>query len=163
MKNRVEQKLSSSNLRRRVFLRRLAAAPFTLAFPANLRQSAIGNLQSLAFAQQPPVTMANAPHSRAFPFASLNSWITPTADFFVRSHFGVPAMKTSRWTLEVKGAVERARTFSLEEILKLPVQEEVVTLECSGNPVGWGGVSNARWTGVRLSHLLEACGVRADA
>jgi DMSO/TMAO reductase YedYZ molybdopterin-dependent catalytic subunit len=113
--------------------------------------------------QQPPVTMENAPHSRAFPFASLNSWITPTADFFVRSHFGIPKIASARWTIEVKGAVERSRAFPLEEILKLPAQEEVVTLECSGNPVGWGGVSNARWTGVRLGALLEACGVRSDA
>ncbi len=163
MKNRVKQKSSSLNVRRRDFLGRLAAAPFAFAFTANLPQSAIGNLQALALLQQPPVTLANAPHSRAFPFASLNSWITPTSDFFVRSHFGVPKIETSRWTIEVKGAVERSRTFSLEEIFKLPAQEEVATLECSGNPVGWGGVSNARWTGVRLGALLDACGIRADA
>jgi DMSO/TMAO reductase YedYZ molybdopterin-dependent catalytic subunit len=160
MKNTVELKSSSLHLRRRDFLGRLAVAPF--AFTAKLPQSAISNLQSLALLQQPPVTMENAPHSRAFPFASLNSWVTPTSDFFVRSHFGIPKVETSRWTVDVKGAVERARAFSLEEILKLPAQEEVVTLECSGNPVGWGGVSNARWTGVRLGALLDACGVRAD-
>jgi DMSO/TMAO reductase YedYZ molybdopterin-dependent catalytic subunit len=163
MKNRVESKLSSLHLRRRDFLKRLAAAPFAFAFTVNDSQPAIGNLQSLVLLQQPPVTMENAPHSRAFPFASLNSWITPTADFFVRSHFGIPKIASSRWTVEVKGAVERSRAFSLEEILKLPAQEEVVTLECSGNPVGWGGVSNARWTGVRLGVLLDACGVRSDA
>ena len=82
--------------------------------------------------------MANAPNSRAFPFASLNSWITPTSEFFVRSHFGIPKIETSRWALEVKGAVQRPRSFTLEEVLKFPVQETVVTLECSGNPVGWG-------------------------
>jgi DMSO/TMAO reductase YedYZ molybdopterin-dependent catalytic subunit len=107
--------------------------------------------------------MENAPNSRAFAFASLNSWITPNADFFVRSHFGIPKLEASRWTVEVKGAVERPRTFSLAEILQLPSQDQVATLECSGNPVGWGGVSNARWTGVKLGTLLEACGVRADA
>jgi DMSO/TMAO reductase YedYZ molybdopterin-dependent catalytic subunit len=163
MKNRIAQKLSSAHLRRRDFLGGLAAAPFALAFPANHSPYASGSRLSLALRQQPPVTLANAPHSRAFPFASLNSWLTPTQDFFVRSHFGIPKIEASRWTLQVKGAVERSRAFSLEEIVKLPAQQEVVTLECSGNPVGWGGVSNARWTGVRLGTLLEACGLRADA
>ena len=107
--------------------------------------------------------MANAPYSRAFPFARLTSWITPTAEFFVRSHFGIPAVSAARWTVEVRGAVAHPRTFTLEEILKLPAQEQVVTLECSGNPVGYGGVSNARWAGVRLGALLEACGIRPGA
>lgn len=107
--------------------------------------------------------MANAPHSRAFPFAELSSWLTPTAQFFVRSHFGVPQIAASPWTITVRGAVERPRTFTLEELMKLPAQEQVVTLECAGNPVGYGGVSNARWTGARLSALLAACGARADA
>ena len=150
-------------MRRRDFLGQFAAAPFALLFAANHQQAASSKQQAFALLQQPPVTMANAPHSRAYSFPSLNSWVTPTSDFFVRSHFGIPKIEASRWALEVKGAVERARTFTLEEILKLPAQEEVATLECSGNPVGWGGVSNARWTGIRLGRLLEACGMRSDA
>jgi DMSO/TMAO reductase YedYZ molybdopterin-dependent catalytic subunit len=164
MPNRAQQKISPANLRRRDFLEQIAAAPFAMMFAASHQQSAVANhQQSFTLLQQPPVTMANAPNSRAFPFASLNSWITPTSEFFVRSHFGIPKIEISRWALEVKGAVERPRNFTLEEVLKFPAQEVIVTLECSGNPVGWGGVSNARWTGIRLGALLEACGIRADA
>lgn len=163
MQNRAEQKSPSVSLRRRDFLERIAVAPCALLFAVHHQPGvAASHRQALAL-QQPPVTMANAPNSRAFPFASLNSWITPTAEFFVRSHFGVPKLEPARWALEIKGAVERPRNFTLAEILKLPAQQAVVTLECSGNPVGWGGVSNARWTGIRLGALLEACGVRADA
>jgi DMSO/TMAO reductase YedYZ molybdopterin-dependent catalytic subunit len=151
-----DQNLESADPSRRDFLARLATTPFAFVFGVNQRQA-------LASLQQPPLTMENAPYSRAFPFASLASWITPTEEFFVRSHFGIPKIDPSRWTLEVKGAVERPRRFALEEILKFPVQEQVATLECSGNPVGWGGVSNARWAGIRLSTLLEACGLRSDA
>jgi DMSO/TMAO reductase YedYZ molybdopterin-dependent catalytic subunit len=162
------QNTRQADASRRDFLARLAAAPLACIFAANQRPQAIGsrlpgNPQMLALRQQPPVTMANAPNSRAYPFASLNSWITPAEEFFVRSHFGIPKIETSRWSLEIKGAVARAHTFTLEEIFKLPAQEQVATLECSGNPVGWGGVSNARWTGVRLGALLDACGLRSDA
>jgi DMSO/TMAO reductase YedYZ molybdopterin-dependent catalytic subunit len=164
MQNRAEQKTTSVSLRRRDFLERIAAAPCALLFAVHQQPgNPASPLPPAVLPQQPPVTMANAPNSRAFPFASLNSWITPTAEFFVRSHFGVPKIETGRWALEIKGAVERPRSFTLAEIFKLPAQQAVVTLECSGNPVGWGGVSNARWTGVKLGALLEACGVRADA
>jgi DMSO/TMAO reductase YedYZ molybdopterin-dependent catalytic subunit len=159
----IKEATRSSDKSRRDFLARLAAGPFALVFSANHQQSAIGNPQAFALLQRPPMTKENAPNSRAFPFASLSSWITPTQDFFVRSHFGIPKIEAARWTVEVKGAVDRSRTFTLEEMLKLPVQEQVATLECSGNPVGWGGVSNARWKGVRLGSLLEACGIRRDA
>lgn len=163
MQNSGQQNLVSTGLRRRDFLERLAAAPCALLLATHHQPSNAAPFLPAMPPQQPPVTMANAPNSRAFPFASLNSWITPTAEFFVRSHFGVPKIERARWALEIKGAVERPRRFTLAEILKLPAQQAVVTLECSGNPVGWGGVSNGRWTGIRLGALLEACGVRGDA
>ncbi|MEW6126990.1 MAG: sulfite oxidase [Acidobacteriota bacterium] len=156
-----QQSKQFNNASRRNFLAQLIAAPFALNFSQDVL--ALKNPQFSSIAQQPPITMANAPHSRAFPFATLNSWITPTKDFFVRSHFSIPKIAPARWKLEISGAVERPRTFTFEEILKLPAVEQVVTLECSGNLVGYGGVSNGRWTGVRLATLLEACGVRADA
>lgn len=113
--------------------------------------------------QQPPITTPNAPFSRAFNFASLKDWITSNSEFFIRSHFGIPKTDNSPWTVKVTGAVERERVFTIDELLKMPAVEDVVTLECAGNLVGWGGVSNARWTGVKLGDLLKAAGARADA
>ena len=137
---------------RRSFLARLAALPVAFRAP------------SLGYgAQQPPITSPNTPFSRAFNFASLKQWITPTSEFFVRSHFGIPKLVGPQWTIEVTGAVERERAFTFDELLKLPAEEKVVTLECAGNLVGWGGVSNARWAGVRLSDLLKAAGASAAA
>jgi DMSO/TMAO reductase YedYZ molybdopterin-dependent catalytic subunit len=63
----------------------------------------------------------------------------------------------------VVGAVQRERTFSMDELLRLPRREAAVTLECAGNLVGWGGVSNARWTGARLGPMLESAGVKSGA
>src|SRR5689334_11529 len=102
MENKEGPKISSTNLGRRDFLERIAAAPFAMLIAAGRGPSALATQQqSLFLQQQPPVTMDNAPNSRAFPFASLNSWITPNSEFFVRSHFGIPKIETSRWLLEV--------------------------------------------------------------
>jgi DMSO/TMAO reductase YedYZ molybdopterin-dependent catalytic subunit len=111
-------------------------------------------------AQQPPITTPTAPFSRAFNFAALRDWITPNNEFFVRSHFGVPRIEPSRWSVTISGVEGRQRVFGMDELTKLPVAEQVVTLECAGNLVGWGGVSNARWTGVQLGTLLRAVDLR---
>lgn len=139
---------------RRSFLSLMIQAPVALVTAS----SAV-----LALAQRPPITSPGSPHSRAFDFASLGGWITPNSEFFVRSHFGVPELDGSRWAVSVSGAVERPRALTTDDLMKLPAREEVVTLECAGNLVGWGGVSNARWAGVPLGALLKAAGVRADA
>lgn len=114
-------------------------------------------------AQQPPITSPASPNSRAFNFAALNEWITTNSEFFVRSHFGTPTIDTAGFLLKITGLVERERRFRLDELMRLPAREEVVTLECAGNLVGWGGVSNARWTGVRLAEVLKAAGLRPEA
>ena len=106
-------------------------------------------------AQQPPITTPTSPFSRAFDFAALKDWITPNSEFFVRSHFGVPRIEAARWSVTISGVDGRSRVLMIDELTKLPAVEQAVTLECAGNLVGWGGVSNARWVGVRLVSLLQ--------
>jgi DMSO/TMAO reductase YedYZ molybdopterin-dependent catalytic subunit len=140
-----------ASIHRRHFLAQAAALP--LAFGA----------VRLAPAQQPPITSPASPNSRAFNFAALKDWITANDEFFVRSHFGVPRIAATPFVVKVTGLVERERGFTMDDLARLPAQEEVVTLECAGNLVGWGGVSNARWTGVRLGDVLKAAGLGAEA
>jgi DMSO/TMAO reductase YedYZ molybdopterin-dependent catalytic subunit len=111
-------------------------------------------------AQQPPITTPTAPFSRAFNFAALKDWITPNNEFFVRSHFGVPRIEPSRWSVTISGVQGPPRVFAIDELVSLPAIEQIVTLECAGNLVGWGGVSNARWIGVQLGLLLRAVDLR---
>ena len=111
-------------------------------------------------AQQPPITTPSAPFSRAFNFAALKDWITPNDEFFVRSHFGVPRIETTGWNVTITGVDGQSRTSTIDELKKLPSVEKVVTLECAGNLVGWGGVSNARWIGVPLNSLLKNVDIR---
>src|SRR2546423_15556191 len=80
---------------------------------------ATGRGAGLALAQQPPVTSPDSPYSRAFNFASLDGWITPNSEFFVRSHFGIPKLVGPQWTIKVTGPVERERAFTIDELLKM--------------------------------------------
>lgn len=140
---------------RRDFLVDLAAAPFAAALVVRRATGWPG--------QQPPVYSTASPYNKGFDFTSLSSWIVPNNEFYIRSHFPVPSPAGSTWTVKVDGAVDHACSFTFEELLKLPFLELPVTLECAGNLVGYGGVSNARWGGLSLGSLLRTAGVKSDA
>jgi DMSO/TMAO reductase YedYZ molybdopterin-dependent catalytic subunit len=70
--------------------------------------------------------------------------------------------------------VQNPTTLTLEDLRALPAIDRAVTLECAGNgrlemrplPTGepWGAyaVSTARWTGARLSDVLEQAQPASD-
>ena len=101
--------------------------------------------------------------------------ITPSGLAFVRNHAGVPTIDPRRHALLVHGLVERALTFSMDDLLRFPPVERAHFIECAGNSArGWqrigssvqfshGLVHGAVWTGVPLRVLLDAAGVRPDA
>src|SRR5262245_66623971 len=94
--------LLAGPVHRRSFLLGLLGAPFLSRIVPAQDQS-----------QTPPITLATAPYSRAFDFATLSTWITPNEHFFVRSHFGVPELDPDGWNFKITGAVERERTLSI--------------------------------------------------
>jgi DMSO/TMAO reductase YedYZ molybdopterin-dependent catalytic subunit len=106
------------------------------------------------------------PEIRPSPLAALGLVEMPTEFHFVRSHFEVPPIDPQTWTLELGGAVDHPLSFSLADLREMPSRTQSVTLECAGHRrnefepstsgVQWGAgaVSEARWTGVRLSDLL---------
>jgi DMSO/TMAO reductase YedYZ molybdopterin-dependent catalytic subunit len=97
---------------------------------------------------------------------TLDSWLTPTEDFFFVSHYGPPEnLDESSWSLKVTGLVARPQSLTIAD-LKARVRREVdFTLECSGNH-GFdnfiGTIGNARWGGTPLALLLEEAGVLAN-
>lgn len=115
------------------------------------------------------------PENLEFPFASLDSFLTPNKLFYVRNHFAMPKLDVKTWRLQVLGAVKKPLQLTHADILKLPATTTPVTLECTGNGrafldpktrgVQWqlGAVSTAEWTGVTLATILERAGVNADA
>ena len=122
------------------------------------------------------VPVSEDPLCRESPLMAYDSWITPTALFYIRSHFSsIPKLDASTWSLTVDGEVEQPLRLSYKEITKLPTKSLASTLECAGNsrsamtppaegiPFGHGAVSTAEWTGVSLAAILERAGIRDTA
>ena len=121
-------------------------------------------------------TVSEDPSCRETPLTSLDSWITPTNRFYIRSHYStLPDLDSSSCRLTVDGAVNGPITFSYHELLALPAKEIVATLECAGNSRSYvtppaegiqfrhGAVGNASWKGVPVRDLLRQAGVRESA
>ena len=115
--------------------------------------------------------MAERPLNAETPAEHLRSWITPNAVFFARNQGAIPPRRIplARWSLTVDGRVEEPRTFTFEQIRRMPRAIAADTLECSGNgralltetaagnPWTIGGVGNAVWAGVWLKDVLAPC------
>lgn len=92
----------------------------------------------------------------------LESWQTPTDQFFAIKHFNLPELSADTWSLKIGGLVGQPMKLSLEELRARPRQEVMFTIECSGNtglPFFNGGIGNALWAGTPLAPLLEEAGV----
>jgi DMSO/TMAO reductase YedYZ molybdopterin-dependent catalytic subunit len=99
----------------------------------------------------------------------------PTALFYIRNHFPIPARDPARWRLHVGGLVRRQLSLTLQELLRMPSEVRAVTLECAGNgrallqprvggeQWGLGAVSTAEWAGVPLLAVLNHAGVNSAA
>jgi DMSO/TMAO reductase YedYZ molybdopterin-dependent catalytic subunit len=71
---------------------------------------------------------------------------------------GTQYIDKASYRLEVSGLVNRSQNFSYEELLALPAYSEVVYMPCVE---GWGFY--AKWTGFRVTDLLNRSGPQADA
>src|SRR5437879_2313323 len=109
------------------------------------------------------------------PFDQVDSYLTPTELFYIRSHFPAPRLELASYQLRIDGAVRNPCSLSYQELRDLPSETRVATLECAGNSrvflvpqvpgAQWelGAVGNAEWTGVPLGMLLERAGVEEAA
>ncbi len=89
---------------------------------------------------------------------SLNSRLTPNAQFFTVKHYNEPRLSATDWRLRVTGLVEHPQTLSLAALQAMPRASVEYTLECAGNhglPFLIGGIGNALWSGTPLHRLLR--------
>jgi DMSO/TMAO reductase YedYZ molybdopterin-dependent catalytic subunit len=115
------------------------------------------------------------PKNLEAPFDRIDSYLTPTELFYIRSHFPVPNLDRGSYRLRIDGAVGNPFTLSYEELRSMRSETRVATLECAGNSrvflvpqvqgAQWelGAVSNAEWTGVPLRALLERADLAEDS
>jgi len=110
------------------------------------------------------------------PLQSLHGIITPNGLVFERHHAGVPDINPDLHQLVIHGLVDRPMIFTMDDIVRFPSESRIYFLECSGNSAAelkkasnqtvqqiHGLLSCCEWTGVRLSTILQECGVQPDA
>ena len=102
------------------------------------------------------------PSNLETPFDQVDSFLTPTELFYIRSHFPAPKLNLASYQLRIDGAVRNPFSLSYQELRDMPSETRVATLECAGNGrvfliphvegAQWelGAVGNAQWTGVPL-------------
>ena len=115
------------------------------------------------------------PANLEMPFGSLDGFITPNDQFYIRSHFPVPAIDPKTWRLRIEGALKDPVELSYDDLRARPMTTIPATIECAGNGrvflvpkvkgTQWelGAIGNAEWTGVSLGDLLRAAGLKSSA
>lgn len=100
--------------------------------------------------------------------------ITPTSLWYVSSHgaFFVPDINPAEHRLMIHGMVDRPMLLTMDELKRFPSMSRIHYLECNSNfarptdktvQEAAGRTSCAEWTGVPLSLLLKAAGVKPGA
>src|SRR6476620_3050273 len=108
------------------------------------------------------IVRSESPLNLEMPFSTVDSFLTPTKSFYIRTHFPIPAIDRDVWWLYLEGEVEKPFGINYEERTTLPSVTAPATLECAGNNrdflepkvkrIQWrlGAVGTADWTGVPL-------------
>src|SRR5438067_1713190 len=125
--------------------------------------------------KRPMIGLTSRPPQLETPFSVFNKGpITPNNAFFVRYHLAqVPLdIDPDKFSVEIKGKVDKPMKLSLADIKKMPAVELVAVNQCSGNSRGFfdprvagvqlgnGAMGNARWRGVPLKAVLDKAGVQ---
>jgi sulfane dehydrogenase subunit SoxC len=110
------------------------------------------------------------------PLQDLYGIITPSSLHFERHHSGVPSIDPATHELVIHGLVDRALSFTMDDLRRLPSVSRIHFIECAGNAgrehlgnagptaqLSHGLVSCSEWTGVLLSTLLREAGVKSTA
>ena len=85
---------------------------------------------------------------------------TPNADFYrIDTRLTLPVIDRDTWTLTIDGDVEQEVSLGFDDLLEMPLIERDITLTCVSNEVGGPYVGGTRWTGVRLTDLLDRAGI----
>lgn len=177
---------------RRGFLRGVGLTAMTAALGATIPFARFmpGGLIPAALAQSGPkllkmdgkadglVVLGDRPLVAETPEHLLDDDVTPTNKFFIRNNGQIPDPPAdgNAWELAIDGEVGTPLKLKVGELIqRFPAVTLRLQLECGGNgrsfyqPAArgnqWtnGGVGCAEWTGVRLSDVLKAAGIKPGA
>lgn len=76
-----------------------------------------------------------------------------------------PQLNFDQWSLSVHGKVDKPFVLDMNGLMALPSSDEYATLECVSNTINPPSalISNAKWTGVPLSTILNQAALTSDA
>lgn len=158
-----------------------AYAGMSIPFGDNLMALAQGmSEEDIMAGKDGLILMNDRPLNAETPAHLLDDDVTPYEHFFIRNNGLVPDtaldMDAEGWTLTIDGEVDTPLGLSIADLQE---QFEVITqrlvVECggngrayfnpgaSGNQWSTGAVGCADWTGVRLSDVLNAAGIKDSA
>jgi DMSO/TMAO reductase YedYZ molybdopterin-dependent catalytic subunit len=97
----------------------------------------------------------------------LDAYITPDDQLFQTIHMGAAVIDHSKYQIAVDGLVERPFAITLEELKRMPQTSITAFHECYGSPLkppteACLRIGNVKWTGVKLSYVLDLAGHRAS-
>jgi DMSO/TMAO reductase YedYZ molybdopterin-dependent catalytic subunit len=96
---------------------------------------------------------------------ALNSFRTPSDNFFTVKHYDLPTIDAAQYRLVIDGLVDHPMSVSLADLKHRARRAVDFTLECSGNtglPFFIGGIGNARWAGAPLAPVLRDAGIKNE-
>jgi len=124
-----------------------------------------------------PWLTASAESSISFtPLQYQHGIITASGVFFERYHAGRPTVDPAGHKLMIHGMVDRPLLLTMDDIKRFPSESRIHFIECPANGgMDWraaqlnslqythGMIGCAEWTGVKLSTVLQECGIKAGA
>ncbi len=94
--------------------------------------------------------------------ASVTGRYTPTEDFYIRNHDDPPPEGRPQ-TIQITGLAEKALSLAGDDLRQFPTRSLGAVLECAGNAMDSGAVSNGLWDGVPLAEIFFRARPRAGA
>jgi DMSO/TMAO reductase YedYZ molybdopterin-dependent catalytic subunit len=167
-----------------------AAIPYAANMPGGLIPAALAQEKPAEPAAKGPqylkfpgkseqlVVLGERPLVAETPEQLLDEETTPIDKFFIRNNGQIPeeAKEPNAWRIVVDGEVDNRLELTLGELKQRFAQlTRRMVLECGGNGRSFftpqargnqwtnGGAGAAEWTGVRLSDVLKAAGVKSSA
>src|SRR5260370_22739695 len=81
------------------------------------------------------------------PLDQVDSYLTPTELFYIRSHFPAPRLELASYQLRIDGAVRKPLSLSYQQLRDMPSETRIATLERAGNSRAFlvPPVAGAQW------------------
>src|SRR5258708_39207468 len=146
----------------------------------NIMEEPEPRIDNAFLGERPPrsiglITRQTEPRVLETPLNKVDSFLTPTELFYVRSHSPAPKLDAKSYRLRIDGAVRNPFSLTYDQLRQMPAVTRTALLECAGNSrvflvpqargAQWelGAVGTAEWTGVSLFDLLKQAGLEDDA